>query len=52
MVIVNAAPMRRTFHAPTEVALAGTNLFDERHAEFVGAPELGRMVFAKIRQSF
>ncbi len=40
------------FSRSTEVALAGTNLFDERHVEFIGAPELGRIVFARIRQSF
>lgn len=43
-----ALPFSRT----TEVALAGANLFDERHQELVGAPELGRVVFARIRQSF
>jgi iron complex outermembrane receptor protein len=36
----------------TELALAATNLFDNRHREFVGAPEIGRMVFFRVRQSF
>lgn len=41
-----------SFSRSTEVSLAGTNLFDKRHAEFVGAPELGRIVVARVRQSF
>jgi outer membrane receptor for ferrienterochelin and colicins len=40
------------FSRGTDVSLAGTNLSDERHQEFVGAPEIGRLVFARIRQSF
>jgi len=40
------------FSPTTEVSLAGTNVLDERHAEFVGAPELGRLVFVRVRQTF
>ena len=40
------------FSRGTDVSLAGTNLFDERHQEFVGAPEIGRLVFGRVRQTF
>ncbi|MGH7731524.1 MAG: TonB-dependent receptor [Candidatus Eiseniibacteriota bacterium] len=40
------------FSRGTDVSLAGTNLFDERHQEFVGAPEIGRLVFLRVRQTF
>ncbi|TMQ74041.1 MAG: TonB-dependent receptor [Candidatus Eisenbacteria bacterium] len=40
------------FARRTEVALAGTNVFDDRHRELVGAPELGRLVLVRVRQSF
>lgn len=40
------------FSRSTEVSLTGTNLLDERHQEFVGAPELGRLVMVRARQSF
>jgi outer membrane receptor for ferrienterochelin and colicins len=43
-----ALPFSRT----TVVSLAGTNILDERHQEFVGAPEIGRLVFVRARQSF
>ncbi len=39
------------FSRSTEVALAGTNILDDRHQEFVGAPELGRLVLVRVRQS-
>ena len=39
------------FARSTEIGLAGTNLLDDRHREFVGAPELGRMVLFRIRQT-
>jgi len=34
------------------VSLTALNLFDKRHREFVGAPMLGRLVLAKVTQSF
>lgn len=40
------------FLPATEVSLSATNLFDKRHQEFVGAPELGRLVVGRIRKSF
>jgi hypothetical protein len=42
---------RLPFSRMTEIALAGTNIFDTRHKEFVGAPELGRLVYLRVRQS-
>lgn len=35
-----------------EVALAASNVFDDRHREFVGAPELGRLVVVRVRKGF
>ena len=40
------------FSRGTDVSLAGTNLFDEKHQEFVGAPEIGRLIFVRVRQTF
>ena len=40
------------FSRGTDVSLAGTNVLDERHQEFVGAPEIGRLVFVRVRQTF
>jgi iron complex outermembrane receptor protein len=34
----------------TEVYLTVQNLFDNRHAEFVGAPELGRLAMVRLSQ--
>ncbi|UCD63105.1 MAG: TonB-dependent receptor [Candidatus Zixiibacteriota bacterium] len=36
----------------TRVALTVQNLFDNRHAEFVGAPEMGRLAILRVTQSF
>lgn len=40
------------FSPSTEVSLAASNVFDDRHREFIGAPELGRLVLVRVRQSF
>jgi outer membrane receptor for ferrienterochelin and colicins len=40
------------FSRATEVSLSGTNLSDERHQEFVGAPPLGRLLLMRVKQSF
>jgi len=40
------------FSRATEVSLSGTNLFDDRHQEFVGAPPLGRLLLMRVKQSF
>ncbi|HKQ56651.1 MAG TPA: TonB-dependent receptor [Candidatus Eisenbacteria bacterium] len=48
---VNVAYELPWVHA-TEVALSASNLFDDRHREFVGAPEIGRLVLGRIRKSF
>jgi iron complex outermembrane receptor protein len=34
------------------VTLTATNLFDKRHKQFVGAPELGRLVLARLQYVF
>jgi len=36
----------------TRLNLTVQNVFDNRHIEFVGAPELGRMTIARITQTF
>ena len=33
-------------------ALTGTNLLDDRHQEFIGAPEIGRLVAASLTYAF
>lgn len=33
-------------------ALIGTNLLDDRHQEFIGAPEIGRLVVASLTYAF
>lgn len=33
-------------------ALTGTNLLDDRHQEFIGAPEIGRLVVASLTYAF
>jgi iron complex outermembrane receptor protein len=40
------------FARGTEITLAGTNLFDDRHREFVGAPALGRLMYGRVRRTF
>lgn len=34
------------------LTIAASNLLDDRHREFVGAPELGRLVLARVRAQF
>lgn len=36
----------------TQVSLNVSNVFDNEHREMVGAPELGRLVLLRVRQSF
>ena len=40
-----ALPFQRAF----EVSLSASNVFDNLHREFVGAPELGRLVVGRVR---
>lgn len=40
------------FARSTELALTGANILDHRHREMVGAPELGRMLLLRLRQTF
>jgi iron complex outermembrane receptor protein len=40
------------FAGGTELMLGATNLFDDRHQEFVGAPAIGRLLFGRLRQTF
>ena len=37
------------FARGTDLSIAASNVFDERHQEFVGAPEIGRLVVARVR---
>ena len=39
------------FSRATELALSGSNLFDDRHIEFVGAPALGRLIVFRVRRT-
>ncbi len=40
------------FASGTRFSLSALNLFDQKHREFVGAPILGRLVLAKLTQTF
>ncbi|MFH1701590.1 MAG: TonB-dependent receptor [Candidatus Zixiibacteriota bacterium] len=40
------------FMYDTHLALTIQNVFDHRHSEFVGAPELGRLTVVRLTQSF
>jgi iron complex outermembrane receptor protein len=40
------------FSANTRVALTALNVLDNKHREFVGAPVLGRLVLARLTQTF
>lgn len=40
------------FSRRTEFALSGTNVLDQRHRQMVGAPEIGRMLLFRLRQTF
>lgn len=43
---------RLPFSRSTDITLTGVNILDNRHREIVGAPELGRTVFLRLRQAF
>lgn len=40
------------FARSTELTLSANNVFDERHREMVGAPDLGRLLLFRLRQTF
>lgn len=40
------------FSSGTRFSLAATNIFDNKHLEFVGAPVLGRLVMARLTQTW
>lgn len=40
------------FSRTTELTLSVTNVFDNRHKQMVGAPDLGRLVLLRLRQTF
>jgi outer membrane receptor protein involved in Fe transport len=40
------------FSQGTRFSLNVTNLFDKKHLEFIGAPILGRLIMARLTQSF
>jgi iron complex outermembrane receptor protein len=39
------------FSSGTDASLSATNLFDHPHREFIGAPELGRLVVFRLRHA-
>lgn len=41
-----------SFSPNTRFTLVAENAFDKKHYEFVGAPEMGRMILARLIQSF
>lgn len=43
---------RLPFSRSTEVSLSATNLLDDRHREFIGAPEMGRLALLRVRRTF
>ncbi len=40
------------FSSNSRLTLSVQNLFDEKHIEFVGAPEIGRLAIVRLTQSF
>ncbi len=48
MNITYALPFSRS----TQVTLSALNILDDRHLEMIGAPQLGRLVLLRVRQSF
>jgi len=34
------------------LSLTGTNIFDNLHQEFIGAPELGRLLMLRLQYEF
>lgn len=36
----------------TSIALTGTNILDHRHREFVGAPDIGRLLLLQLKREF
>jgi iron complex outermembrane receptor protein len=40
------------FWPGTRATLAVQNIFDNKHREFVGAPELGRLIIGRLTTSF
>lgn len=43
---------RLPFQPSTRVSLTATNLFNNEHREFVGAPEIGRLVLFRVQHDF
>ena len=44
--------MRWNLPYDSQLAMAVQNLFDNKHSEFVGAPEIGRLTMLRISHSF
>jgi iron complex outermembrane receptor protein len=40
------------FSTGTRFSIAATNIFDQKHLEFVGAPVLGRLIMTRLTQTF
>lgn len=47
-----AVSYRLPFQRGATVSLTATNLLNSKHREFVGAPELGRLMLARVRYDF
>lgn len=43
---------RLPFQPSTHLSLTANNLLDDRHREFVGAPEVGRLLLLRVRHDF
>ena len=43
---------RLPFQPDTQVSLTANNVLNNLHREFVGAPEIGRMLLARVRYDF
>ncbi|MEA1981217.1 MAG: hypothetical protein U9N54_09615, partial [candidate division Zixibacteria bacterium] len=40
------------FLVNTRLSLTVQNVFDNKHTEFIGAPEIGRLAIMRVTQSF
>ena len=43
---------RLPFQPSTHVSLTANNILDNMHREFVGAPEVGRLLLLRVRYDF
>jgi iron complex outermembrane receptor protein len=43
---------RLPFQPSTRISVTATNLFNNEHREFVGAPDIGRLVLFRVQHDF